>query len=280
MSSDMSTGNVFKTLLYFSVPLILTGLLQQLYYITDSIIVGNLIGEAALATVGISSPILNSFIFVITGLVSGYTILISQYYGAKEYNKVSRLSGTFFLFMLVSACLISILGYLYNENILYLLQTPGEILKSSSEYLAIVFMGVPFLVLYNLYSSMLRGIGDSKTPLYALILSTAINVVLDLVFIKLFLWGTKGAAIATVIAQIISSIYLFVYVYKKHQIFRISYRKYHIDKELFFECMKLSTPRVIQSSIASIGTLLLQNIMNSFGIDVVTAITTAYKIDT
>lgn len=280
MRNDMTKGNVSKTLLYFTVPLILTGLLQQLYYITDSIIVGNFIGEAALAAVGVSSPILNVFIFIVTGLVSGYTILISQYYGAKEYKKVTKLTCTSFLFIMVSTCIISIFGFIFKESLLTLLHTPEEILRPSIEYLSIVFIGVPALVLYNLCSSMLRGIGDSKTPLYAIVLSTVVNIVLDLVFINIFFWGIKGAAIATIIAQIISSIFLLVYIYKNHPMFRISFHKSLIDTVLFFDSIKLSAPRVIQSSIASVGSLLLQNIMNSFGLDVVTAITTAYKIDT
>ncbi len=280
MSHDMTKGSVFKTLLYFTVPLILSGLLQQLYYITDSIIVGNFIGEAALAAVGVSSPILNVFIFIVTGLVSGYTILISQYFGAKEYKKISKLSCTSFLFIMVAACILSIIGFIFEEDILILMQTPEGILQPAIEYLSIVFIGVPFMVLYNLCSSMLRGIGDSKTPLYAIVLSTVVNIILDLVFINLFFWGIKGAAIATVIAQTISSIFLLVYIYKRHPMFKISFHKRLIDTVLFLESMKLSAPRVIQSSIASIGSLLLQSIMNSFGIDVVTAITTAYKIDT
>ncbi|MBB6218333.1 putative MATE family efflux protein [Anaerosolibacter carboniphilus] len=280
MSNDMTKGSVFKILLSFTIPLILTGLLQQLYYITDSMIVGNFIGEAALAAVGVSSPVLNVFIFIVTGLVSGYTILISQYYGAKEYKKISKLSSTFFIFIMFSAFVISIAGFIFRENILNLLHTPIEVLQQSSKYLSIVFIGVPALVLYNLCSSLLRGIGDSKTPLYAIILSTAINIILDLVFVKLFFWGIKGVAIATVIAQIISSVFLLISIYKKHPMFRISFLKNSIDLTLFFDSMKLGAPKMIQSSIASVGSLLLQNVMNTFGIEVVTAITTAYKIDT
>lgn len=280
MKQDMTKGNVFKALLHFTVPLIFSGLLQQLYYIADSIIVGNFLGENALAAVGVSAPVINVFIFVIIGLVSGYTILISQYYGAKEYNKISRLSSTFFLFIMVSAFIISIAGFILKENILNLLHTPLEILQSSSTYLSIVFIGVPALILYNLCSSMLRGIGDSKTPLYAIILSTTINIILDLVFINILFWGIKGAAIATVIAQSVSSLYLLVYIHKQHPLFKISFRRDFVDTALFLDSIKLGAPRVIQSSVASVGSLLLQNIMNSFGVDVVTAITTAYKIDT
>lgn len=280
MGNDMTKGTVFKTLLLFTVPLILTGLLQQLYYIADSIIVGNLIGEEALAAVGVSSPVLDIFIFTVTALVSGYTILVSQYYGSKDYEKVTKLSGTIFLFIMLSACMVSILGWFLKEDILTLLHTPEKILHSSSDYLGIVFIGIPFMVLYNLCGSMLRGIGNSKTPLYAVVLSTIINITLDLVFIKVFFWGIKGAAIATVIAQAISSIYLLGYIYREYPMFRISLQKKLISIPLFLESMSLSMPRVIQSCIGSVGALLLQNIMNSFGIDVVTAITTAYKIDT
>lgn len=280
MSQDMTRGSVFKTLLNFTIPLILTGLLQQLYYIADSLIVGNFIGEVELAAVGVSSTVLDVFIYIITGLVSGYTILVSQYFGAKEHKKISRLYGTFFLLIMISAIVIAAAGFVFNGNILSLLNTPAEILQAAEKYLSIVFIGVPFLVLYNLCSAMLRGMGDSRTPLYSIILSTIINITLDLLFIKIFLWGIRGAAIATVIAQFITSIYLLLHIFNKHPMTRMSLRKDSIDIPLFFESIKLGAPRVIQASFASVGSLLLQNIMNSFGADVVTAITTAYKIDT
>ncbi len=279
MDNDMTKGNVFGTLLRFTGPLIISGLLQQLYYITDSMIVGNFLGESALAAVGVSSPVFNIFIFTITGLVSGFTILVSHYYGAKDYERVSKLSNTFFLFIVVLGCVVSIVGTMAKDSILVMLNTPVEVLAPGSEYLAIAFGGIPFLLLYNLCGSMLRAIGDSKTPLYAVVLSSVVNIILDLVFINSFHWGIKGVAAATVVAQIISSACLLVYVHRKYPMFRISLRKELRDVSLFLESLKLGAPRVIQSSAASVGSLLLQNIMNSFGVDVVTAITTAYKID-
>lgn len=280
MNQDMTKDNVFKALLRFTVPLIISGLLQQLYYIVDSIIVGNLLGENALAAVGVSAPVTNVFIYIIIGLVSGYTILVSQYFGAKEYQKISRLSSSFFLFTIAAACIISIAGYAMKEELLVMLNTPEELLEASGLYLSIVFMGIPAVILYNLCASMLRGIGDSKTPLYAILLSTIINVVLDLVFIKIIPWGIKGVAVATVIAQIISGIYLMVHIHRQHPMLRLSFKRDYLDISLFIESIKLGAPRVVQSSVASVGSLMLQNIMNSFGVDVVTAITTAYKIDT
>jgi len=280
MNRNMTEGSVFKALLYFTIPLILSGLLQQLYNIADSIIVGNYVSEKALAAVGVSSPVLNIFIFITAGLVSGYTILLSQYYGAKEYDKILKLSSTIFSFIMIFVIAFSTFGYLFIDKILVLLNTPSEILQPAHDYLSIIFIGVPFLVLYNLFSAMLRGIGDSKTPLYSIILSTTINIILDLVFINIFHWGIKGAAVATVIAQIISSLYLYIFINKNHSIFKISIKKQLLDISLLFESLKLSLPLVIQSTVGTFGMLMLQKIMNSFGVDVVTAITTAYKIDT
>ncbi|MGI6566243.1 MAG: MATE family efflux transporter [Limnochordia bacterium] len=279
MGSDMTRGNVLTALVRFTVPLILSGLLQQVYYITDSIIVGNYVGELGLAAVGVSSPVFYVFIYIISGLVSGYTILISHYYGARDDDKVSKLTNTFALFSVVSACIVSAAGWLVKDSILVMLNTPGEVLQAGSEYLAIAFVGVPFIALYNLFGSMLRAIGDSKTPLYGIVLSSVANIILDLVLINVFGLGIKGAAIATVAAQMAAGAYLGVYIHRRHPMFRISLRRSQRDILLFYDSLKLGVPQVIQSSITSVGHLLLQNVMNSFGVDVVTAITTAYKID-
>lgn len=279
-NNNITEGNVFKALLYFTIPLIISGFLQQLYSIADSVIVGNFINEGALAAVGVSGPVSNIFIYVVIGLVSGYTILISQYYGAKDYDKVLKLTSTFFIFVTLFSCILAVLGYCFKSSILILLDTPDEIIQPSVNYLSIIFIGIPFVVLYNLYSSLLRGIGNSKIPLYSIILSSIVNIILDLVFINIFRWGIRGAAVATVIAQVISSVYLYLYVNKHYSMFKVSLKAGSMDIPLFLESLKLSVPRVIQSAIGSLGALLLQNIMNSFGLDVVTAITTAYKIDT
>ncbi len=279
MGSDMTKDSVFKSLVRFTGPLILSGLLQQVYYITDSVIVGNYVGELGLAAVGVSSPIFYVSIYIISGLVSGYTILISHYYGAREYGKVSKLSNTFVLFIMITACILSAVGLVVKDSILLMLRTPAEVLQAGSEYLAITLVGVPLLVIYNLFGSMLRAIGDSKTPLYAIILSSVANIILDLVFINVFGLGVKGAAVATVIAQMAAGAYLGVHIYVRHPMFRFSLRSDQRDTALFYDSLRLGVPRVIQSSIASVGHLLLQNIMNSFGVNVVTAITTAYKID-
>ncbi|MGI6357919.1 MAG: MATE family efflux transporter [Bacillota bacterium] len=279
MNRDMTKGDILRALAYFTIPLILSGLLQQCYHIADSLIVGNLLGEHALAAVGVSAPVLNVFIFVVTGLVSGYMILLSQYVGGKEDAKASRLSNTFFLFVLACAGLAAIAGFGLKGSILAALNTPAELLEPASGYLSIVFLGVPFLVLYNLYSSMLRAIGDSRTPLYSIIVSTIINVVLNVIFTQLLDWGIKGVAVATVVAQLFSSLFLLLFVHRHHPVFRLSFRRETLDLALLWECIRLGIPRIIQSSISSVGSLLLQNIRNSFGLDVVTAITTAYKID-
>lgn len=278
MDGDMTSGDISRALLYFTLPLILSGLLQQCYSIADSLMVGNLIGEKALAAVGVAAPISNVFIFVVTGLVSGYTILLSQLYGAKDYPKAARLTSTFFCFVLACALPVAMLGFTLKGRLLAGLSTPTVLLQPAGEYLAVIFLGTPFVVLYNLYGSLLRGIGDSRTPLYSIVVSTVVNLVLNFVFIRLG-WGVRGVAVATVIAQIASSLFLFAYVHRRHPSFRIRLRREAIDLVLFWECLRLGIPRIIQSSLSSVGSLALQNIRNSFGTDVVTAISTAYKID-
>lgn len=279
MKINMTEGNVFRALLYFTMPLILAGFLQQLYNIVDSIIVGNFVGESALAAVGISAPVLNIVIFISTGLVSGYTILLSQQYGAKDFEKITKFTSTIFVFLTLFVIIVVIFGFISVDRALILLNTPEEIIEPAYDYLSIIFLGVPFLILYNLFSAMIRGIGDSKTPLHSIILSTLVNIVLDLVFINIFGWGVRGAAIATVIAQITSCIYLVVCIAKKHPILKVSFKKENIKLDALYEILRLSLPFLVQYTVGSFGMLLLQKVMNSFGVDVVTAITTAYKID-
>jgi putative MATE family efflux protein len=160
------------------------------------------------------------------------------------------------------------------------MNTPTDIINLAKTYLSIIFVGVPFLTIYNVYGAMLRGIGDSRTPLYAIIVSTITNGILALIFVGIFDMGVAGAAIATVLAQAISGIYLIIYVYKKYSVLRFKFKKEIFSLRILKQGLKLGFPIAIQSSIMAIGSLLLQNVMNSFGTQTVAAVTTAYRIDT
>lgn len=280
MNRNMTKGNIFKVLLLFSIPLILSGLLQQLYNWVDAVIVGNLVGQSSLAAIGVTSTVSNLFICIISGLTIGVTILISQKYGAKNYKDITKVAGNFVVFLVLLSVFFSFLGIVFTKRLLLLMNTPTDIIGLAKSYLSIIFVGVPFLTIYNVYGAMLRGIGDSRTPLYAIIVSTITNGILALIFVGIFHMGVSGAAIATVLAQAVSGIYLIIYVYKKYSVLRFKFTKDIISLQILKQGLKLGLPIAIQSSIMAIGSLLLQNVMNSFGTQTVAAVTTAYRIDT
>lgn len=275
----MTRGNIFKGLFLFSIPLILSGILQQSYNLVDAVIVGNLVGQASLGAISVTVTISNLFICIIMGFTVGITILISQYYGAQNYKDITKTAGNFVVLLVTLSVILAILGILFTNKILILLNTPTDILKLAESYLSIIFVGIPFLTIYNVYGAMLRGIGDSRTPLYAIIVSIFTNGILALIFVGIFHMGVAGAGIATVLAQAVSSMYLIIYVYKKYIILRFKFKKDAFDLPILKRGLRLGLPIVIQSSTMSLGGLLLQNVMNSFGTQTVVAVTTAYRID-
>ncbi len=280
MSQSKVAPSVFQQLLGFTVPLILTGLLQQLYSITDSLILGNFVGQSALTAVGSASSLLNVFLFVITGLVTGCTIMVSHAFGARDYKAIGRITVTFSVFLTLGGIIAGVLGALSNRSLLVLLNTPVEFLQDAVVYLTIMMIGMPFLVFYNLSSAVVRGIGDSKTPLYALIITSIVNISLNLLFVLGFQAGIAGSAWATVLSQMLSAFFLLLVLRKMLRNFQFQPSLAAIDLPIFREGLRLSLPRVLLSFISSGGSMLLQNVRNGLGYDAVTAITTAYKIDT
>lgn len=279
MESNMTQGKITPSLLRFAVPLILSSLFQQFYTLVDSVVVGNFVGEDALAAIGAASPVSMIFISVITGLTMGVTILVSQYYGAGEKQRIHRAAGTFVVSLVLLAILLSAVGMALVGPILHWTHTPGEIVGESRVYLWVILLGGPFLTAYNVYGALLRGVGDSRTPLYAMILSTVVNIALDLVLVICFSMGVLGVAVATVVAQVVSALFLVAVVHWKYPLFQFSLRKLEWDRALLAQGIRLGLPAAIQSSIVSVGSLLLQNVTNSFGTQTVAAITTAYRID-
>lgn len=279
MSQTKTTPSVFHQLLGFTVPLILTGLLQQLYSITDSLILGNFVGQSALTAVGSASSLLNVFLFVITGLVTGCTIMVSHAYGAGDYRTIGRIAVTFSAFLTIGGIIAGVIGALSNRSLLLLLNTPVEFLQDAVIYLTIMMVGMPFLVFYNLSSAMVRGIGDSKTPLYALLITSVVNISLNLIFVIGFHAGIAGSAWSTVLSQMLSAFFLLLAMRKMLNNFQFRPSLAAIDLPIFREGIRLSLPRVLLSFFSSGGSMLLQNVSNGLGYDAVTAVTTAYKID-
>lgn len=277
--SSITEGNISKALWRFTLPLIAAGLLQQLYSIADTMVLGNFVSGNAVAAVGTTQSIINISIFVILGLMTGFSILLSHLYGAEEHEKIQKLVTSVVIIFSIGIIVAAVGVYFLKDIAFSLMKTPKELIPMASTYLDIACMGMAFSLLYNLYSGILRAVGNSHTPLAALIIASILNVLLDLLFVAVFKWGVGGACFATILAQGISAIYLIMYVRNKMPSFRLVLKKECFDFELIKECIMLSLPKILQAFAMSIGAMFLQSINNSFGVDAIAAITTAYKID-
>ncbi|MBQ7796816.1 MAG: MATE family efflux transporter [Lachnospiraceae bacterium] len=261
----MITDHPGKALLMFVIPMILGNLFQQFYNITDSVIVGRFVGEQALAAVGASAAITNVFIAIAIGGGNGSAVVVSQFFGAGKIAKMkTAVFTTLINFIVISVCLASF-GLLFNDQILTWVNTPADIFEDAGVYLAIYFMGLPFLFMYNVQASIFNSLGDSKKPLYLLIFSSLLNIVLDLVFVISFHEGVRGVAIATLIAQGVSAVLSFFLLMKKLKGYETTEKYSFYDKNMVGSMVRIAVPSTLQQSIVHIGILLVQSVVNSFG---------------
>lgn len=279
MQTKTAKENISYTLVQFSLPLILSGLLQQFYNWADAFIVGNVEGELALAAIGATGTVTNFYIMAITGFTLGLSILFALKFGQGDTGGIHRILSSFLVILGSVFLVFTCLGIWFTGPFLQALHTPEDIFTLSKTYLQIIFLGIPFLAVYNIYSAALRAIGDSKAPFLAILLSSAVNVVLDILLVALLRLGVRGAAAATVISQIIMAVFIICYAVKKHAVLRFRISRHMVDRAAVKEGFRLSTPPTVQSSISAFGSLLLQNFMNGFGTQTVAAITTAYRVD-
>jgi len=276
---DLTVGKESSLILQFAWPMLLGNAFQQLYNIVGSVIVGNYLGKEALAAVGASTPIIFTLISLIIGFSMGFTVIISQYFGAKNTNMVRRAIDTMNIFLFFSSILITIIGIYFTETILKFINIPADILPQAATYLKIYIGGLIFIFGYNGVSATLRGMGDSKTPLYFLILSTVLNIILVLLFVIVFKWGIAGAAIATVIAQGSAFITSVFYLNKTHKLIRFSFQNLNFDKFIFKKSFLIGFPSGLQMTFVSLGMIALLSIVNTFGTDVIAAYSVAIRID-
>jgi len=275
-------GSVFETgkeLFLFSVPLILSGILQQLYNWADAFIVGHFVGEEALAAVGATSTITNSFILAITGFSLGLSIYAAYKCGENNQEEIRRTLSSFLLILFILFLALSIAGIALTDSILTVMNTSEDMFIPASNYLRIILLGVPVLVVYNIYSSLLRALDNSKASFYAVLLSSLLNVILDIVFVSVFPFGVIGAAAATVLSQIAMAVFIVIYSIKKYSILRFSVKSRIIYWETVWNGARFGLPPAIQSSINALGNIALQSFMNGFGTHTVAAVTTTYRID-
>ncbi len=279
MTKDMTTGNPVKLILLFSIPLLIGNIFQQFYSMADTIIVGRFLGINALAAVGSTGSLTFLVIGFILGLSSGFSVLISQRFGANDTEGVRYAVGNAAILSLIFAAIITTISVLLTKPLLIMMNTPSDILNDSFNYLVIIFMGITATFFYMIMSSILRALGDSKTPLYFLIIASVLNIVLDLVFIINFKMGVSGAALATVLAQGVSGLLCFIYMSKNFPILKLEKKHFKLDKEVCKKHLSIALPMSLQFSITAIGTIILQGAINSFGSDAVAATTAAIKVE-
>jgi len=276
---DMTTGKEGKLILQFALPMLAGSLFQQFYNVVDSIIVGNFIGKEALAAVGASFPVIFVLISMIIGLASGITIVISQYFGAKDYNNVSRAIDTMYIGMFFASLVTTALGIIFSKDIFILLNLPEEVMPMALEYLNIFLLGMVVFFGFNGTSAILRGMGDSKTPLYFLIISTLTNVLLDLLFVIVFNMGVKGVALATVISQTGALVTAIFYLNRHHKIINIRLRGLVFDRQIFKHSIRIGLPTGFQHSFVALGNMAIMGVVNTFGTNVIAAYSVASRLD-
>ncbi|ADL06662.1 MATE family efflux transporter [Lacrimispora saccharolytica] len=276
---DMITDSPGRALLLFALPMILGNLFQQFYNIIDSVVVGRFVGEEALASVGASYSITNVFIAIAVGGGIGSSVVVSQFLGAKQTgNMKTAISTTLINFLLIGAALGG-LGLLFNHRILSFMNTPENVFDNASVYLGIYFLGLPFLFMYNVQASVFQALGDSKTPLYLLVFSSLLNVVLDLLFVTQLFMGVAGVAIATLIAQGLSAVISFLILIKRLKGYETSEAFRFYDWDMMLHMMRVAIPSTLQQSIVHIGMLLVQSVVNVFGSAVMAGFAAGTRIE-
>ena len=279
MTKDMTTGAITPLLVKFTIPLVLGNLFKLTYNAADSIIVGKFVGEEALAAVGTSNPLMTLAILFINGLCLGAGILVSTAYGAGDTQRVERQVSTTAIAGTVFSLVFSALCVLLATPLLRLMQVPEEILPIAVQYLRIVFAGLIFTFFYNFLAATMRALGDSKATLYFLLVSSILNVVLDLAFVAGLGLGVAGAAVATVISQIASCVIGFAYMHRKYALLRFSLRELRLDVKTAGRILQVGAPMAIQQSIVSCGFLFLQRLVNLYGESMIASYTVATRME-
>ncbi|MCE1168780.1 MAG: MATE family efflux transporter [Sphingobacteriia bacterium] len=276
---NLTEGKEMGLITSFALPMILGNVFMQAYSVVDSIILGNYVGNTALAAVGASFPFIFALVSFVIGLGMGFSISISQYFGARDLDKVKKAIDTLWIFLSVSTVLTTIIGLLISEWAMKLIGVPAEVLPEAVIYLNISIIGFVAMFGFNGLTSVLRGLGDSKTPLYFLIFSTVINAGLNLLFVIVFKWGVAGSAWATAISQALGFIGMVIYLNPRNELVKLTWRKYVFDKEIFRSSVKIGVPTALQQTFVSLGMMALMSIVSRFGTQVVAAYTVATRID-
>ncbi|MBV7272097.1 MATE family efflux transporter [Clostridium sp. PL3] len=276
---DLTVGNEYKVILKFSVPILIGNLFQQLYNIIDSIIVGNFLGKNDLAAVGFSFNIILLLLALSMGITMGTSVIISQYYGAKDMDNIKKAIDTSYVFSFILSIMVTVIGICFSEPILIFFKVPLEVLPLAKIFINTILIGTICSFGYNTITNVLRGLGDSKTSVYFLIISAVLNIILDIVFIILLKRGIQGAALGTIISQAFAFIGTYIYMSRIYPQFRFNLKHIKFDMKILKLSLKIGIPSVMQQLFVSIGFLTIQVLINGFGASAMAAYTVASKID-
>ena len=261
----MTEGSIWKKITFFAVPIFLGNLFQQMYNTADSLIVGNFLGSNALAAVSSSGNLIYLMIGFFNGIALGAGVVIARYFGARDQENVEKAVHTTVAFGIVASIVLTVVGVFFAPQILVWMQTPANVMPESTEYFRVYFMGSAGFVMYNMFVGILQAVGDSKHPLYYLILSSIINVVLDIVFITVFNMGVGGAAFATDISQVVSAVLCMIQLMRAKAEYRLNLRRIRFEWDILKQVIQFGLPSGFQNSIIAIANVVVQSNINSFG---------------
>lgn len=280
MENKMTSGTPWKQILAFSMPVFIGLLLQQLYNTVDTIVVGNFASEAALSAVGTCGSLTFLFLAVANGFSAGAGVLTSQYFGAGKTDEMRKASAVSITLLMLMGVVMTVVGLILGTPALkYLLAVPDSFLDMAITYFSIYCLGLIFQFGYNIVASLLRSVGDSKASMYFLLIASAVNIVLDLLFVAVFHMGAAGAAIATDISQALSCIAAFAYMYKKYPVFRFSKKEWGLDKTIIGQIARMGFPVTLQQMIAGLGIVFIQRAVNGYGQAMTASFTVGSRIE-
>ena len=277
MTKDLTSGSPLKVILLFSLPLVLGNLFQQFYALADTIIVGRFCGVSALASVGATGSVNYLILGFVIGVCNGFAIPIAQLFGARDYSDMRRHVANAAWLCIAGSVVLTIGTVALTRPMMQLMQTPDDIIDGAVIYIGWIFAGIPFIFLYNMVAAIMRALGDSKTPLYFLILTSALNIGLDLLFIIPFQMGVLGAALATDISQVISGVLSFIYLSRKFDVLKMQKSYFAYSKKACARLLGIGIPMGLQCSITAIGSVIMQWAVNVLGSTAVAAVTAAGK---
>jgi len=274
---DFTKGNIAKQMIMFALPMLVGSLFQQLYGIVDAVVVGRFIGGNALGAVGVSLAAFSFVVAILIGLTTGASVVISQFFGAKQHENLELAVSTSIIFLAGFSLLVTILGVVFTPNILHMLNTPDDIFRDAQIYMRVQMGGLVFPIFFNMYTAYLRALGNSRSPLYILIFSIVLNGILNILFVVVLGFGIAAVAIGTVISQATAALLCYFYIRRKVPL--LHFKKLIFDKNLFGSILKYGAPAALQMSIVSLAHLIITRLINSFGAAAIAGITAASRVD-